>query len=304
MNDYVQCLRAGCLLWKKFFLSDRTSYETIVVASVPDETIASVSDETIVVASVPDETIVVASIPDIADVSEINVADASEVNVVCQVQNKDIEPIISNSKNVPADISAVDSPSTEDALVPNEFVSSVSLSSTRDVQIVRQQEEIELLKEEISRLSIYKIEVDRQQKEIQLLKEEISRLSIHKIEVDRQQTEIESLKNEILWLSTSKIEVDVITEEMKKLKVENDNLGKRILVFETILEDEELCYHYTGLSRKVVLLLYDLLQRISENYTINSVRILGTGDQLLLTLLRLRRNLSYRDLAFRFGVSL
>ena len=79
-------------------------------------------------------------------------------------------------------------------------------------------------------------------------------------------------------------------------------MKKRNLEFQIIVQDEELCYHYTGLSETVVCLLRDLLRKISEQYKINNVQLLSLSDQLLLTLIRLRRNLSYRDLAFRLGV--
>lgn len=164
-------------------------------------------------------------------------------------------------------------------------------------------EEIESLKEEVSRL--------RNNPEVNLLEEEIQKLKAEKEEVSRSCTiEIEFLQERVKSLEQAAsrqciedVEVDLLKEEIKKLEAENKCLKSRHLVFETIVKDNDLCYHYTGLPRKVVSLLRDLLQKIRENHTINSVKVLSISDQLLLTLVRLRRNLSYVDLAFRFGIS-
>jgi len=112
---------------------------------------------------------------------------------------------------------------------------------------------------------------------------------------------------------TPRVDVDIgkLLEEINVLKVENEklrkvntDLKKSNFDIETILQSDELCRHYTGLSSKVVQLLCELRGKIWDCNKFNSVKILSGNNQILLTLIKLRRNLSYQDLAFRFGVSI
>lgn len=103
--------------------------------------------------------------------------------------------------------------------------------------------------------------------------------------------------------SVNEARINELQNENTKLKEELATLKKRMFNFEIIVENEDLCKHYCGLSAKVLKILSELLLKISENCKWNSVNVLTYNDQLLLTLTKLRRNLSNQDLAFRFGVS-
>lgn len=163
-------------------------------------------------------------------------------------------------------------------------------SSLQDVQEIEspetRKEELETLKEELRSLKEMVVHLRIQETKVYLLEEEIV-----------------SLKEEVSRLRTQSIENDLLQEETKKLKTENERLEKKNLSFQNIVYNNELCYHYTGLRGDVVCLLRDLLEKIYETHNINSVKVLNSSDQLLLTLIRLRRNLSYKDIAFRFGVA-
>ena len=80
-------------------------------------------------------------------------------------------------------------------------------------------------------------------------------------------------------------------------------LKKRSFDFDIIVNNEDLCNHFTGCGSKIVRILGALLDKIAEERKITSVKILNHNEQVLLTLIKLRRNLSNKDLAFRFGVS-
>lgn len=86
------------------------------------------------------------------------------------------------------------------------------------------------------------------------------------------------------------------------LEKRNEHLMSRTFEFD-IITKHDLCVHYTGLRPQVVFILFELLEKVALTTKFTNVKILTFQNQLLLTLIKLRRNLSHHDLAFRFGVS-
>ena len=91
--------------------------------------------------------------------------------------------------------------------------------------------------------------------------------------------------------------------EVERLRKQLEYLSVRVS-YEQIKSNGRLFHHYTGLpSVEHFEALHDLCSRFTISYTKGwNVKCLGTKDQLLLTLMKLRRNMSMIDLASRFAV--
>ncbi|XP_041373742.1 uncharacterized protein LOC121386792 [Gigantopelta aegis] len=105
----------------------------------------------------------------------------------------------------------------------------------------------------------------------------------------------------------------VATAEIVVLKEENEKLREEIKTLEKVVfklkshkpedfeNDDDKVKYYTGLSSFVTLMaLFDLLK---TEITENKLSLLTRFQKFIITLMRLRLNLSITDLSYRFGVS-
>ena len=90
-------------------------------------------------------------------------------------------------------------------------------------------------------------------------------------------------------------EMDSLRKERDDLK---DELSKQQLTADTL--SQEKVKFYTGLPNYGV---FQLVLKLCESSVVKSKTNLTLSDELLLTLMKLRLNLTYDDLSFRFHVS-
>lgn len=116
------------------------------------------------------------------------------------------------------------------------------------------------------------------------------------------QENVKKLKSEITLLS---VDIKIKQSEIESLKKELELMkAKQEMKFE--FEDiKNNVAHFTGLPNKETfdLLLFMLTNKELKYYSDWTVRCLNMEQQLLMTLMKLRRNYSNIDLALRFGVS-
>ncbi|XP_027851855.2 uncharacterized protein LOC114130952 [Aphis gossypii] len=98
---------------------------------------------------------------------------------------------------------------------------------------------------------------------------------------------------------------------IESLQSKNDSLKKEII----FLKNRSFGYHsiesngkmfdfYCGITKIMFDLIIELVSKVEINYYYTwSVKKLCLNDQVLMTLMKLRLNLCYTDLAFRFGIS-
>jgi hypothetical protein len=104
--------------------------------------------------------------------------------------------------------------------------------------------------------------------------------------------------------------------KIRKLELENRKLlheynqlkeqasSSRRLTYEDVKSDEVVLRHYTGLSKDNFEVLLSLYDKVKLTYKqLWEIHILNKSDQLLLTLMKLRCNFAFVDLAFRFKIS-
>jgi hypothetical protein len=95
-----------------------------------------------------------------------------------------------------------------------------------------------------------------------------------------------------------------LEQEIERLKAEIRRLSIQNFGFHSIANDNAKCLFYTGLHIEV----FDILQKLCsafdyQYYNNKQVEKITFQDQILLTLIKLRLNLAYNDLGWRFGVS-
>ena len=106
-------------------------------------------------------------------------------------------------------------------------------------------------------------------------------------------------------LSSTILEIEVLRKAMKKLELEKERLLLHPFGFFSLKGDSD-CLFYTGIQMDTFKLLEETCQEVWEyvpKYDGRNVKKLPARDQLLVTLMKLRLNLEYFDLAKRFGVS-
>lgn len=97
----------------------------------------------------------------------------------------------------------------------------------------------------------------------------------------------------------SKLETDH-TFMTSKIVEMSQKINKVSISFNVLVEDDYRCRYYTGLESKLLCVLYDSIEsRIIQH----PQQSLAAKDQFILTLMKLRLNFDFKDLAFRFGVS-
>ena len=102
-------------------------------------------------------------------------------------------------------------------------------------------------------------------------------------------------------LKIANMKVATIEDELRVVKSENTRLKKEFMLTEEAFEknDQKVCF-YTGLPTWDI--LQKLLKYIEPCFATTSRSLLSPFQQLLLTLMRLRLNLSGVDLGFRFNI--
>lgn len=96
----------------------------------------------------------------------------------------------------------------------------------------------------------------------------------------------------------------LLIAEVKQQALNIDKLTKHPFGFSCIKEDENLVKYYTGLSKEFFMLVVSLCEQASFKYYYNwTVVAFDLNDQVLITLMKLRLNLDYMDLANRFKTS-
>jgi hypothetical protein len=111
--------------------------------------------------------------------------------------------------------------------------------------------------------------------------------------------------------SKLRVEKCILEHELDQLKIQNTELIKQLeykschMTFNEIKHDDRLVSFYTGLpSTEVFIAVLDIVKLVKFKYVMDwSVLALKIEDQLLLTLMKLRQNFKFLDLAVRFGVS-
>jgi hypothetical protein len=99
-------------------------------------------------------------------------------------------------------------------------------------------------------------------------------------------------------------EIEELRKRVTELEAKAKYRQKR-MVYADIKHNAELLSHYTGLPSSVE---FDAVLNLCSRFEINYVKKwrvveLALEEQLLMTLMKLRRNLSHLDLAYRFNVS-
>lgn len=136
--------------------------------------------------------------------------------------------------------------------------------------------------------AIAKEERDNQQESI---REEEKRTQAQK---DQEKDEVEKLRCE---LQKSRCELDEVKKELART---HEKLRAHTLDEESFRDNDEKVCFFTGIPKWEVLLV--LLTYLKPQLSTASRRALTPFQQLLLTLMRLRLNLSGQDLAYRFNV--
>ena len=98
-----------------------------------------------------------------------------------------------------------------------------------------------------------------------------------------------------------KIELDMLNVEINSLRIERDNLGEKLSnrkVDVDYLTDQK-CRFYTGINTVSAFLW---IVSLCEMY-VSQRRCISVGNQILLSLMKLRLDLQNNDLAYRFGLS-
>ncbi|KAF4522610.1 hypothetical protein B566_EDAN003592 [Ephemera danica] len=101
-----------------------------------------------------------------------------------------------------------------------------------------------------------------------------------------------------------------LLEEISRLKTENEVLStmlsqrRRVLSYEALVLEPKLFLHYTGMTPKKFESFYDIFRNSNINYFHGwKVESLDKQNQVLLFLLKIKYNFTFRDLAYRFDVS-
>lgn len=87
---------------------------------------------------------------------------------------------------------------------------------------------------------------------------------------------------------------------IQKIEDLTHRVNKQLLNFETLQNDNQKCLYFTGLDFKVLKLVYD---KIKPFIPTSSVTILDPFHQYLITLIKLRLNLHFKQLAYQFAIS-
>src|SRR6218665_2573932 len=98
-------------------------------------------------------------------------------------------------------------------------------------------------------------------------------------------------------------EIDMLQETVKRLESQLDK-ARQAFTYKSVESKAKIVEHYTGLSPDMFKIVLNLCMRFDISYKDGwKVECVSPEDQLFITLMKLRRNLSHIDLSVRFGVS-
>uniref|UniRef100_A0A6P7H041 Uncharacterized protein LOC114345171 n=1 Tax=Diabrotica virgifera virgifera TaxID=50390 RepID=A0A6P7H041_DIAVI len=86
----------------------------------------------------------------------------------------------------------------------------------------------------------------------------------------------------------------------EKLNKLSNRFSKVTLSYNSLKDDNTKCLYYTGLEFPILNILFN---KIKQHIPTSSISALEPCEQYLLTLIKLRLNLPFKDLAYRFGIS-
>lgn len=99
-------------------------------------------------------------------------------------------------------------------------------------------------------------------------------------------------------------EIYFLKQEIENLKKENKFLKNQPFGYHSISENEDMFFFYTGISKEMFDIIINLCEFVEFNYyNCWTVECFSINDQVLMTFLKLRLNLPYKDIAFRFNTS-
>ena len=104
-------------------------------------------------------------------------------------------------------------------------------------------------------------------------------------------------------ISNNSEDLEQTKKELAELKMENEALRKRIFKWENLSEED--IKTYTGLDASVFNTVVAMIERFQSlsYWSGKPVNSITSHNQLLIFLMRLRRDMPYFDLAKRYGVS-
>ncbi|XP_074036315.1 uncharacterized protein [Leptinotarsa decemlineata] len=85
-----------------------------------------------------------------------------------------------------------------------------------------------------------------------------------------------------------------------KINILSCRLNKTIMTYESFHNDDQKCLYYTGLNFSLLNIVF---QRIKPFIAVSSVSALDPFQKFLITMIKLRLNAHFEDLAYRFGIS-
>lgn len=95
----------------------------------------------------------------------------------------------------------------------------------------------------------------------------------------------------------------MLQETVKRLESKLDK-ARQAFTYKSVESKAKIVEHYTGLSPDMFKIVLNLCMRFDISYRDGwKVECVSPEDQLFITLMKLRRNLSHIDLSVRFGVS-
>jgi len=104
--------------------------------------------------------------------------------------------------------------------------------------------------------------------------------------------------------ATDQAEMYFLQKEIENMKKEKLFLKNHPFGYHSLESDNKLFEFYCGISKSMFLIIVDLCSKVNFSYYYSwNVEKFCLKDQILMTLIKLRLNLAYPDLAFRFKTS-
>ncbi|KAL5238863.1 hypothetical protein ACI65C_006273 [Semiaphis heraclei] len=111
---------------------------------------------------------------------------------------------------------------------------------------------------------------------------------------------LEPSKNSI----SDKVEIYFLQKENEDLKKQTSFLKRHPFGYHSLESDDKMYEFYCGISKAMFDIIVDLCSKVSINYYYGwVVEKFSLKDQILMTFIKLRLNLAYPDLAFRFNTN-
>jgi len=103
--------------------------------------------------------------------------------------------------------------------------------------------------------------------------------------------------------ATMQVENDMLKVKVQQLEYQLAT-ARQVLTFEVLKRDPSVLQHYSGLQLDLFNVLFNMCNRFELAYDQGwNVQSVPKVDQLLMTLMKLKLNLTHTDLGYRFGAS-